>query len=199
MEVFPKEPSCFFPDCHPTACEGFPALVLSLLLLWSCSVPPWCCVAWQGKWEAFHTDWAPISPLTTSHVNFQESTHTHTQKGSDINTDNLLNEPKAPVLQLHIQQGIEILFSCLHIRHLVHCYTLRAINKLVSTLYSFLLWFIICPWIQFDFSSDDLSISKSMLAASLLLQSMHPIQKPSLPVITRWPKKAKCWFSVSVF
>lgn len=148
MEVFPKEPSCFFPDCHPAAREGFPALVLSLLLLWSCSVPRWYCVAWQGKWEAFHRDWAPFSPLTTSRVSFQESTHTH--KGSDIDTDNLLNEPKAPILQLHVQQGIEILFSCLHIRHLVHCCTFRTVNKLVSTLFSFLmLWFIICQWIEF--------------------------------------------------
>lgn len=87
-------------------------------------------------------------PLSQHPVSVSRNPHTH--KGSDIDTDNLLNEPKAPILQLHVQQGIEILFSCLHIRHLVHCCTFRTVNKLVSTLFSFLmLWFIICQWIEF--------------------------------------------------
>lgn len=94
------------------------------------------------------------------------------------------------LFRIHRGEAPSLLLVMVLCQHLLWCWTEHVCHLMWESSNS--LHLMVCPY-------DDFSISKSMLAASLWLQSMHPIQKPSLPVITRWPKTAKCWCSVSVF
>lgn len=90
MEVFPKEPSCFFPDCHPAAREGFPALVLSPTALeLQCTSVILCGLT--GKMGSFPYRLSSLFPSHNIPCQFP-GIHTHTRGLTLILTISLMSQ-----------------------------------------------------------------------------------------------------------
>lgn len=88
-------------------------------------------------------------PLSQHPISISRKPHTHKRGQTLILTTSSMSQ-KPPDFAAVCATGNwnTVLLSARS--SLVHCYAFKAINKLVSGLYSFnLLWFIICQWIEF--------------------------------------------------